>query len=107
MGFGDKFNEKCTHKLVFDFGYMEKIFYRQHTKVEKEKSSYRDLRCIQCGKDLSAKKDSEMFNRTDGIIESTEEVSYSELFHLYDEEERKNKEEAECIEIVKKKVYKM
>ena len=48
-----------------------------------------------------------MFNRTDGIIESTEEVSYSELFHLYDEEERKNKEEAECIEIVKKKVYKM
>ena len=107
MGFEYKFNKECTHKLVFDFGYMEKICYRHHTQVEKEKASYRDLRCIQCGKDLSAKKDSEMFNRTDGIIESNDEISYSELFHLYDEEERKNKEEVECIEIVKKKVYKM
>ena len=107
MGFEDKFNKECTHQLVFDYGYMKQICYRQHTHVEKEKASYRDLRCIQCGKDLHAEKDNEMFERTDGIIKYSDKISYSELFDLYNEEERKNEEEIECIENVKKKVYKM
>lgn len=106
MGFEDKFNKECTHQLVFDYGYMKQICYRQHTHVEKEKASYRDLRCIQCGKDLHAEKDNEMFDRTEGIIVSNDKLIYSELFELY-EQESKEYEEHECIESVKKKVYKM
>lgn len=106
MGFGDKFDKNCTHQLVFDYGYMKQICYRQHTHTEKEKASYRNLRCIQCGKDLRAEKGNEMFERTEGIIASNDKFTYSELFDFY-EQESKNYEEQECIESVKKKVYKM
>ncbi|MBP3461175.1 MAG: hypothetical protein J6K21_02045 [Bacilli bacterium] len=104
MGFEDKFIKNCKHKLVYDYGYMKRVCYKQHTQVKKEEASYRDLRCIQCGKDLSSNRNEEMFERIEGIISYSNLITYNELFNLYDEES-KNNSETECIENVKKKVY--
>lgn len=91
-----KIQSECNHELVYDYGYIKMVCNKCKVSTSRELAHYRNLRCIICGEDIHAHKDEEMFDRNDGLIDSSS-ISFYDL-----QKNIEDKSEEDVIQYAKK-----